>query len=741
MPAMHNTKTVIVTPQLVFAYRNGGIGTFTGHFINVLVNAGCKDLTVIYTMQIEKPTHEWMPYFEERGVKVMTLWKDGMTYPDMPHGYDLHTYLSEKVYNAIPPDTDVVYFADWMANGLIPARMRRFKGSQLPVSASVLHGPSQWHRQGQYLWPSQRQTLTQEYCERYAIEHSDFVAAPSQYTFDWAEQNYWNLPERRFALGYPWLPGPGHQTEAEQPPAPAYKRILFFGRIERRKGIDLFADALLSLKGSPALSSVEEIVLLGQEGAHPYGKIENLAQTLTANLNIPVNLQTKLDTLEAQQYLRERAADSLVVVPSRAETFGFTIVECSLIPGLNVIFADAGGTTEILKESGSHQVFEPLVKPLTAKLYDWLTHGPRSAAQLGSYDWHTANQRWLDFHETVCQHALNVKSAPRPTTSVSKSKVDVCIPFYNLGRYLPYCLESLTQQTVTDFNVYVVNDGSTDAESQEVFEAMKQKYRQAGWYFADQENQGVCAARNNAAAMGNSQYMMFVDADNYAAPFMVERFRDYIEASQDDVLTCWMYVFKGEFAPYIGAGIAKTLIPAHYLYIPVGNDPVSSLLLNAYGDVNAIMRREAFEAIQGFTMDYPKHVNREDQELLTRFSLEGYKVDIIPEYLFYYRYRDDSRLRSTELYLNDMRVLHAYQDKLHRFGMASLAPLVMGLNYAYRDALTGGGGTGSHFRSEDGSIIFNSQHEYLVNGVRWRTLLKAMQGKIAKNVRRVLNNR
>ena len=66
--------------------------------------------------------------------------------------------------------------------------------------------------------------------------------------------------------------------------------------------------------------------------------------------------------------------------------------------------------------------------------------------------------------------ALAVSSKPNP-------QVDVCIPFFNHGAYLPALLEALANQTRSVGSVTVVDDGSTDGESQSVLAEMGRKYR------------------------------------------------------------------------------------------------------------------------------------------------------------------------------------------------------------------------------------------------------------------------
>src|SRR5690606_31010600 len=292
---------------------------------------------------------------------------------------------------------------------------------------------------------------------------------------------------------------------------------------------------------------------------------------------------------------------------------------------------------------------------------------------------------------------LSVPYIQKPDTVKS---VDVCLTNYNLGKYLPFALESLAGQTTDDFNLFVIDDGSTDPETIEIFAQLKEKYRgKTHWHFVTQTNQGVCAARNLGARLGETEYIIFMDAANIVAPNMVERFLESIRLSGDDCLTCWLYQFEGEGSVYVEHGNPERLVPPRILYTPLGNAPTLNLLSTPFGDTNAIIKRSVFEAIGGFTMDYPKDVNQEDRELLTVLSLEGYKLDVIPEFLCYYRYRPESRLRVTNEFENQSRVLRVYARKLADYGLSDMAHLLVGQRAAQ-------GAFNGQYASQDGNVLF-----------------------------------
>jgi glycosyltransferase involved in cell wall biosynthesis len=260
--------------------------------------------------------------------------------------------------------------------------------------------------------------------------------------------------------------------------------------------------------------------------------------------------------------------------------------------------------------------------------------------------------------------------------------VDVCVPHYNLGKYLGVLLESLEQQTFEAFSVTVIDDGSTDPRSVEAFEGLKRRYEPRGWRFIRTSNAGVCAARNAAARAGTAPYLIFMDADNVALPTMVGDFVSSIETSGDDCLTCHMYLFEGDGSPLQGfdAFGAPRPVPLVEMYVPVGNSKELGILSNPFGDGNFIMRRTVFEELGGFSDAWHRDVGVEDQELLTLASLSGYRLDVIPRALFFYRWREAGRNNTSDPFENQCRIASVYEERLRKVGLEGLASMILGLD-------------------------------------------------------------
>lgn len=93
--------------------------------------------------------------------------------------------------------------------------------------------------------------------------------------------------------------------------------------------------------------------------------------------------------------------------------------------------------------------------------------------------------------------------------------VSVVIPVYNQQEYIGACLDSLEQQTFADFEVLVVNDGSTDRSSAVIAEHAQRDTRIR---LIDQANGGVSTARNAGLAQATGTWICFIDPDDSAEP-------------------------------------------------------------------------------------------------------------------------------------------------------------------------------------------------------------------------------
>lgn len=108
------------------------------------------------------------------------------------------------------------------------------------------------------------------------------------------------------------------------------------------------------------------------------------------------------------------------------------------------------------------------------------------------------------------------------------------IPVYNAEKYLEACLTSVINQTVDDYDVVLINDGSTD-NSQAIIDEFCSRYPQKIQSFY-QKNQGISAARNRGIEVAKGEYITFIDNDDLIEKNYVEKASEKIKFSKCDMV-------------------------------------------------------------------------------------------------------------------------------------------------------------------------------------------------------------
>ena len=121
--------------------------------------------------------------------------------------------------------------------------------------------------------------------------------------------------------------------------------------------------------------------------------------------------------------------------------------------------------------------------------------------------------------------------------------VSFILPVYNVGAYLHPCLDSILTQSLTDYEILLVNDGSSD-NSLEICREYEAKYNFI--HVLDQPNRGVSAARNTGMRAAKGKYICFMDADDFYTVDFAKDFYETCEREQLDVIRGFYRYFDEE---------------------------------------------------------------------------------------------------------------------------------------------------------------------------------------------------
>lgn len=214
----------------------------------------------------------------------------------------------------------------------------------------------------------------------------------------------------------------------------------------------------------------------------------------------------------------------------------------------------------------------------------------------------------------------------------TKMKVSVIIPLYNKRAYVQRTLESVLAQTYTDYEVIVVDDGSTD-DSGEVAERLIGG--KADWHVLRQQNAGVAAARNAGVAASKGEYLAFLDADDWWAPTYLERMMDLIAHYPEAGLYACNYWYVKIGKTHVALNIPTGYFDYPKTYLEQKSMPVTS--------ISVIMPRKVFDEMGGFPVGIKLG---EDFLLWSKVALR-YKVAFLSEPLAYYNNDIPANLRAT----------------------------------------------------------------------------------------------
>ena len=125
----------------------------------------------------------------------------------------------------------------------------------------------------------------------------------------------------------------------------------------------------------------------------------------------------------------------------------------------------------------------------------------------------------------------------------------VVIPVYNKEKFVAKTLKSVLDQTFTDFEIIIVNDGSTDKSEVKILE-----FKDSRIQYYSKKNEGVAVARNFGIEKATSDYICFIDADDFWFPNFLETMHRFISELPEQKV----------FAAAIEIETKNKTIPAHY---------------------------------------------------------------------------------------------------------------------------------------------------------------------------------
>jgi glycosyltransferase involved in cell wall biosynthesis len=199
-------------------------------------------------------------------------------------------------------------------------------------------------------------------------------------------------------------------------------------------------------------------------------------------------------------------------------------------------------------------------------------------------------------------------------------KVSVIIPCYNLGKYIEEAVDSVLNQTYKDFEIIIVNDGSTEKETVDLLNSLNKPKTKV----LHTNNQGLAEARNNGIKLAVGEYILPLDADDRIAPTYLEKAVLILDENKNVGIVY-------SLAEFFDEENSAWDLPEYSL---------PRMLLTNLIFCSAFFRKTDWDQVGGYkaSMKY----GWEDYEFwlsLIELKREVYRI---PEHLFFYRSRHNS---------------------------------------------------------------------------------------------------
>lgn len=214
--------------------------------------------------------------------------------------------------------------------------------------------------------------------------------------------------------------------------------------------------------------------------------------------------------------------------------------------------------------------------------------------------------------------------------------ISVIVPIYNVETYLKGCLDSLINQTESNFEAILVDDGSTDQSSKIADEYAK---KDARFKVIHQENKGLSGARNSALKVATGTYVAFLDSDDYLHPDFLKIMGSTAKKERADMVVCQLkHTNKFYSYPFEKINLSNLKVQRFY-------KPLDAFLQNKELASNVCVKLHRREAIKNLT--FKEGIYFEDVLFTTIEMTKIKSVAYINAPLYYYYANPQSIMRSS----------------------------------------------------------------------------------------------
>ena len=202
------------------------------------------------------------------------------------------------------------------------------------------------------------------------------------------------------------------------------------------------------------------------------------------------------------------------------------------------------------------------------------------------------------------------------------SDVSVIIPCYNDGLYITNAVDSALNQTLLPKKIFIIDDGSSRS-TREVLQSIDHPLVEVIYC----QNEGVSTARNKGIGLTTTEWILTLDADDYFESTFLEKAFDVLRTTPNTSIVSSFYKKFGDSA---STNIIR----------PTGGT-IKNFLVRNNGIASALFKKKCWVDVNGYDTQFDK--GYEDWDFWISVLAKGYNMHIIPEVLFNYRIKPNSR--------------------------------------------------------------------------------------------------
>ena len=216
--------------------------------------------------------------------------------------------------------------------------------------------------------------------------------------------------------------------------------------------------------------------------------------------------------------------------------------------------------------------------------------------------------------------------------------ISIVIPTYNAGKYIKKCIQSIINQTYSDFEVIIVNDGSTD-DTKAICEKFAELDSRIN--LISTENKGAGSARNTGISKAKGRYISFIDSDDYVCRDYYARMYEMIEKGNADIAEGHYKRVSGyDEDIFTNTGKKEEYSNIEKLLILYGENEVE--YINSVIVTNKLYRKELFNDVK-----FPTNRIIDDEFIMYKLLYNSKKIVATPDIMYAYVQSEESVMRAS----------------------------------------------------------------------------------------------